>query len=757
MPYSEEFKNFVGTVAGEAGGCSPTTWKVVAHCIVNRVGFAEWVNARNVSDILKKNFDAITDQNAPFLKAVSEMNKGILSKNTQDIIDAVYPIYERVEDDFTNGVVLYFSPKAQAALHRRNPNKYKSLVPDFAKSSLTEEVKIKGTENDDMRWYRYKGASRFYCKFIDTSAKALSGAVINISYRNTKNVPSLSNLITNNDGEIRSVLVADGWGARFSVDEISVKDDKGKELMLIADGKNHSAVIVVNNGKGGIKSRTDVHNQEPTAPQQKPLENSSNQGQKDNPNSSSEKRDIIFNIKIVDSDNRPIPNMAYFLRYKGNDKKHVVGSDGIERNIIAESGEILAVEISGKDTRQVIKSFTASSGVLEQTVKFELHCFEIMFRHQNSRKPISNLNLIQTYRGRTYEKKTNDEGKILVKAMPGFELNYKLRNGRNLLTLNVDKNKDLRIIDVDSNAIEKAAESLKKSVDASKQQNQSTSAAVPESKQEVKIQDQTSKRDKITATSTDGHPKTIVNDHGDVEFVVLTYDKETNQLFNGGSYIIEYKGNKRLHVSGTHGLGKKSHKGQIGQTIKILDSSGNNHVLYNVLLRSPMSSIELKIDKPKDDGRYLYPLKTSQKTNSYKSGAGRFGSNRGGGKRKHAGCDLYAPTGTEVRAMADGKVRLVAGFYAGTDVIEIVHEKHIIRYGEVLSGKSLVKAGDNVRRGQLIGYVGQLSIKVPSMMLHLEMYANPSDTSALTVRGANAYQRRTDLIDPTLILDNSIL
>ncbi|NAR65391.1 hypothetical protein GPS57_16940 [Acinetobacter haemolyticus] len=208
------------------------------------------------------------------------------------------------------------------------------MVPDFAKSSLTEEVKIKGTENDDMRWYRYKGASRFYCKFIDTSAKALSGAVVNISYRNTKNVPSLSNLITNNDGEIRSVLVADGWGARFSVNEISVKDDKGKELMLIADGKNHSAVIVVNNGKGGIKSRTDVHNQEPTAPQQKPLENSSNQGQKDNLNSSSEKRDIIFNIKIVDSDNRPIPNMAYFLRYKGNDKKHIVGSDGIERRRI---------------------------------------------------------------------------------------------------------------------------------------------------------------------------------------------------------------------------------------------------------------------------------------------------------------------------------------------------------------------------------------------------------------------------------------
>ena len=38
MSYSEEFIKFVGTVAGEAGGCSPTTWKVVAHCIKNRIG-----------------------------------------------------------------------------------------------------------------------------------------------------------------------------------------------------------------------------------------------------------------------------------------------------------------------------------------------------------------------------------------------------------------------------------------------------------------------------------------------------------------------------------------------------------------------------------------------------------------------------------------------------------------------------------------------------------------------------------------------
>jgi hypothetical protein len=54
MSYSEEFIKYVGTVAGEAGGCSVNTWKAVAHCIKNRIGFAEWVNARDVSDILKR-------------------------------------------------------------------------------------------------------------------------------------------------------------------------------------------------------------------------------------------------------------------------------------------------------------------------------------------------------------------------------------------------------------------------------------------------------------------------------------------------------------------------------------------------------------------------------------------------------------------------------------------------------------------------------------------------------------------------------
>ena len=374
MSYSKEFIEFVATISGEAGGCSNTTWKVVAHCIKNRLGFAEWVEAESIQAYLEKDFDALTDQTAPVRKVISEMNSGKLSKHTKEIIDAIYPIYNDLEEDFTNGVVLYFSPKAQAQFHKENPNKYKA-IPDFI-NSKTEVVSIKGTENDDMQWYKLKGSSRFYIQFIDITAIPLVGSKISISYKKTKNVPTLSNLITNNKGEIRSILVADGWGARFTANGAPVKNDKGKELMLIADGKNHSAVVVVNNGKGGIKSKTDVHNQQPTVSQpqkDRTPENSSQEEPKSNSSkNSSEKKDVIFSIKIIDSDNKPIPNMTYFLKYKNNDKKHTVGADGVERNIIAENGQTLSLEINGKDTRQVIKSFTASSGVAEQVKKIKL-------------------------------------------------------------------------------------------------------------------------------------------------------------------------------------------------------------------------------------------------------------------------------------------------------------------------------------------------------------------------------------------------
>jgi len=604
MSYSEEFIKFVGTVAGEAGGCSPTTWKVVAHCIKNRIGFGEWINARNVSDILKKNFDAITDKNPPFKKAVTEMHSGNISNHTQDIIEAISRIYSGEEEDITNGVVLYFSPKAQAALHKKNPERYTSLVPDFAKSPLTEEVKIKGTENDDMRWYRYKGTSRFYVQFVDISANVLAKSSVSIGYRKTKEVPALSNLVTDSQGKIRSFLVQDGWGARFTIDGVKVVDNNNKEILLIADGKNHSSVVVVAKGRSGIKSQTDIHNQQASPSQKQESVKTedkakvSNEQKSEVSENNTKPKNVNFSIKIIDSENKVIPNFSYFLKYKNAEKKHSVGANGIENNLVALSGEEIVVLISGLDSKQEIIRFTAQEDMGEKTVKLNLHTFNILFRHSDTKKPITNLNLIQKYRNQIKQKKTDGNGKITVSAMPGFELNYKLRDERNLLTIKVDKNKSLRIIDVDSSAIEQAPKNIKTGtkvleIPQSKQPVPSSKHKQPVNKP-VETHDSTPKRDEKVKISTEGHPKTIVIDNSDIEFKILTYEKISKQLLSNCEYIIEYKGNKNSHISGVSGLGAKIHKGQAGQTIKIFE---NTNLLIQVVLQKDMKPISINITK----------------------------------------------------------------------------------------------------------------------------------------------------------------
>jgi murein DD-endopeptidase MepM/ murein hydrolase activator NlpD len=59
----------------------------------------------------------------------------------------------------------------------------------------------------------------------------------------------------------------------------------------------------------------------------------------------------------------------------------------------------------------------------------------------------------------------------------------------------------------------------------------------------------------------------------------------------------------------------------------------------------------------------------------YHTYARNFGAPRSGGTRKHAGCDLIAPKGTEILAMADGQV--IQGpyyFYEGTYALEVKHD-----------------------------------------------------------------------------------
>jgi len=157
--------------------------------------------------------------------------------------------------------------------------------------------------------------------------------------------------------------------------------------------------------------------------------------------------------------------------------------------------------------------------------------------------------------------------------------------------------------------------------------------------------------------------------------------------------------------------------------------------------------------KKASDG-HQFPLKMAP-SKPYTDGMRAFGANRTNG-RKHAGCDLYAPVGTPIYAMDDGEViRGPYSFYLGTFALEVKHPDFVARYGEISGAAPGIKAGSKVKKGQLLGYIGELKFKSGNTMsmLHLELYRGTA-TGSLTT-SALPYKRRGDLMDPTSILDKA--
>jgi murein DD-endopeptidase MepM/ murein hydrolase activator NlpD len=137
---------------------------------------------------------------------------------------------------------------------------------------------------------------------------------------------------------------------------------------------------------------------------------------------------------------------------------------------------------------------------------------------------------------------------------------------------------------------------------------------------------------------------------------------------------------------------------------------------------------------------------------TWHAGALRFGANRAGGRRKHAGCDLYAPVGTPVFAVANGTVKSYGPFYLGTFQLTIDHGEFWVRYGEIASNiASRLPIGGQVNEGDQIGEVGDLQ-GLDLAMVHFEMYSGAA-SGPLTVPTRAPFMRRADLMDPTAHLD----
>lgn len=137
--------------------------------------------------------------------------------------------------------------------------------------------------------------------------------------------------------------------------------------------------------------------------------------------------------------------------------------------------------------------------------------------------------------------------------------------------------------------------------------------------------------------------------------------------------------------------------------------------------------------------------------------------------RKHAGCDLLMPPGSPIYAIADGFVRLVPHhFVLGAYAMEVTHGSYVARYSEIFPSAASpncpeiaknilpeIQNGKPVSKGQVIGYVGQVQYDIPVSMLHFEIYENSKLTGPLTVHANLPYKRRSDLANPTAMLDRA--
>jgi murein DD-endopeptidase MepM/ murein hydrolase activator NlpD len=130
-----------------------------------------------------------------------------------------------------------------------------------------------------------------------------------------------------------------------------------------------------------------------------------------------------------------------------------------------------------------------------------------------------------------------------------------------------------------------------------------------------------------------------------------------------------------------------------------------------------------------------------------------------GGVLLHGACDLIAPPGTPVLAVANGFVREnPRTFYPYngpliTYAFSIQHHGFRARYCEI--GENVeVKADDYVLEGQVIGYIGHQPGDGDHQMLHFEMYRGTEFGELSNTDAAYApFFRRKDIMDPTPYLD----
>jgi murein DD-endopeptidase MepM/ murein hydrolase activator NlpD len=112
-------------------------------------------------------------------------------------------------------------------------------------------------------------------------------------------------------------------------------------------------------------------------------------------------------------------------------------------------------------------------------------------------------------------------------------------------------------------------------------------------------------------------------------------------------------------------------------------------------------------------------------------------------KRPHQGVDLAAPTGTPIHATGDGRIVSINRQNAYGNMIKIAHQNsYSSLYAHLLRFKKGLSQGDHVKRGEVIGYVGQTGL-ADGPHCHYEFHINhlPHNPSTVVLPRASPIPR----------------
>ncbi len=102
-------------------------------------------------------------------------------------------------------------------------------------------------------------------------------------------------------------------------------------------------------------------------------------------------------------------------------------------------------------------------------------------------------------------------------------------------------------------------------------------------------------------------------------------------------------------------------------------------------------------------------------------------------KRAHKGIDLAAPIGTPIQATGDGVIAIIGRHNGYGNMIKIKHDsKYSTVYGHMLKFQKGLSKGSKVKRGQVIGYVGQTGLAT-GPHCHYELHVNNQPRNPTTV------------------------